>query len=419
MEPQANQQSFKSYLAFFAGQQVSLLGSSIAQFLLIWWITLETNSAVYLSIAFLVGFAPMIILTPFAGVLVDRWNRKVLIGAVDFLQALTTVVLIFLFSAGFVSIPVILAFLAIRSVYQAFNIPAVSAITPLMVPLDKLSRMNGLSYLLTGTMTMIGPIFAAVLLTIVRIDQILWIDPATFLIALIPLLVIRIPSVREKTERSPFKKDFAEGLSFIKNARGLLPLIMLATVLNFLLIPFDTLVPYYVKVEHLGGAESLALIMASAQGGMLAGGALMSVMKGFKRKMTAIMAFLYVIFLGYTLVAITPTGLFWFMALGALILGFGAAPANVSLATIMQTVVPLKMQGRVQSVSMALASAAAPLGMVMSGAVVGFTGTTKLYLGCVVAGVSVATLAWFLTDIRNVEGLEQKTLDSENQTRNV
>jgi len=416
MEPQANQQSFKSYLTFFAGQQVSLLGSSIAQFLLIWWITLETNSAVYLSIAFLVGFAPMIILTPFAGVLVDRWNRKVVIGSVDFLQALTTVVLIFLFSAGFVSVLVILAFLAMRSVYQAFNVPAVSAIIPLMVPRDKLSRMNGLNYLLTGTMTMIGPIVAAVLLATVKIDLILWIDPATFLVALIPLLVIRIPSVREKAERTPFAKDLVEGLSFIKNARGFVPLVMLATVLNFLLVPFDTLTPYYVKVEHFGDAGSLALIMASAQGGMLAGGALMSVMKGFKRKMVAVMAFLYVIFLGYALVAITPVGLFWFMALGALILGFGAAPANVSLATIVQTIVPLKMQGRVNSVSMALASAATPLGMVMAGAVVGFTGTTKLFLGCVVAGVSVATLSWFLTDIKHVEE-EQKTLDSENQTK--
>lgn len=78
METQADQKTFKNYLKFFVGQQVSLLGSSVAQFVLIWWITLETKSALYLSIASLVGFAPMIIITPFAGVLVDRWNRKVL-----------------------------------------------------------------------------------------------------------------------------------------------------------------------------------------------------------------------------------------------------------------------------------------------------------------------------------------------------
>jgi len=159
------------------------LGSSVAQFVLIWRITLETKSALYLSIASLVGFAPMIIITPFAGVLVDRWNRKVLIGSVDFLQALTTIVLILLFSFGHVSIWLILAFLAMRSVYQAFNVPAVSAIVPLMVPRDELSRVNGLNYLLTGTMTLIGPIVAAVLLTMARLDQILWIDPATFLVA--------------------------------------------------------------------------------------------------------------------------------------------------------------------------------------------------------------------------------------------
>jgi len=417
METQADQKTFKNYLKFFVGQQVSLLGSSVAQFVLIWWITLETKSALYLSIASLVGFAPMIIITPFAGVLVDRWNRKVLIGSVDFLQALTTIVLILLFSFGHVSIWLILAFLAMRSVYQAFNVPAVSAIIPLMVPRDKLSRVNGLNYLLTGTMTLIGPIVAAVLLTMVRIDQILWIDPATFLVALVPLLLTRIPSVREEKDRSPFKKEFVEGLAFIKNARGFMPLVLLATVLNFLLIPFETLAPYYVKFEHFGGAENLALIMAAAQGGMLIGGAMMSATKGFKRKMVATMAFIYVIFLGYALVAVTPVGLFWFMAIGAFILGFGAAPANVLLATIMQTAIPLKMQGRVNSVMGSLASAATPIGMMLSGAIVVFTGTTRLFLGCVIAGVSVSTLSWFLTSIKHVEELGESMPCPENQAK--
>ena len=121
---------------------------------------LETESALYLSIASVVGFAPMVILTPFTGVLVDRWSRKALIGIVDFLQALVTVVLIFFFWLDIVSIWQVLALLGLRGVFQAFHAPAVSAIVPLMVPRDKLSRMNGLNYLLSGAVTLVGPVLA-------------------------------------------------------------------------------------------------------------------------------------------------------------------------------------------------------------------------------------------------------------------
>jgi DHA3 family macrolide efflux protein-like MFS transporter len=411
MEIQANQATFRSYLFFWSGQLVSLLGSSIAQFVIIWWITLETESALYLSIASLVGFAPMVLLTPFTGVLVDRWSRKVLIGIVDFLQALVTVVLIFLFWLGGISIWQVLALLALRGVFQAFHAPAVSAIVPLMVPKPKLSRINGLNYLFSGAVTLIGPVIAALLLVLWRIDQILWIDAGTFLVALIPLLIIRIPSVRRKQDKSSFRKDFAEGLAFIKNGRGFLPLLMLATVVNFLLTPLFTLLPYYVKFDHFGEAPDLALVMAFFQGGILAGGLLMSVIKGFKKKMVAITFSIYIIFLGYALVALTPAGLFWFMALGGLVMAFCVPVANVSIQTIIQTVVPMKMQGRANSVTMALASAATPLGMGLSGVIVEFTGTATLFLGCAGLGILVLTFSWLFTDIRHVEKMEETSIE--------
>jgi DHA3 family macrolide efflux protein-like MFS transporter len=410
MEIQAGQVTFRSYLFFWSGQLVSLLGSSIAQFVIIWWITLETGSALYLSIAAFLGLVPMIILTPFAGVLVDRWSRKALIGIADFLQALVTVVLIFLFWLGSVSIWQVLVLLTVRGIFQAFHSPAVSAIVPLMVPKAKLSRINGLNYLFTGAVTLIGPVVAALLLTFWKIPQILWIDAITFMVAVIPLLIISIPSVRKRQDKSSFSKDLGEGLAFIKNGRGFLPLLILATVLNFLLTPLSTLLPYYVKFDHFGEAPDLAIVMAFFQGGILAGGLLMSVMKGFKKKMVAIMSSVYIIFLGYALVALTPTGLFWFMAIGGVVMAFCVPIANVSIQTTIQTVVPMKMQGRVNSVTMALASAAQPFGMILSGIIVEFTRTANLFLGCSGLGVLVLTLSWFFTDIRHVEKMEETSM---------
>jgi DHA3 family macrolide efflux protein-like MFS transporter len=405
METQTNQSTFKSYLFFWSGQLVSLLGSSIVQFVLIWWITLETGSPFFLALAAFLGLVPMVILGPVTGVFADRVNRKVLIFTADFLQALATAVLIVLFWFGMASLWVVLGLLTVRGVFQAFHQPTTNAIIPSMVPADKLSRMNGLNYLFTGAMTLIGPVLAAVLLSFMLIYQVLWIDVATFAVAVVPLLLVRIPSVRSEqvVRDSSFKADFKEGFGFIRATRGFLPLLILATMLNFLLTPVSTLMPYFVKFDHLGGVEDLALIVASFQGGILAGGLLMTMIKGFKRKMVATAVAIYVVFLGYAVVALTPTGFFWFMAAGGVLMALCIPVANVSTQTIFQTVVPLKMQGRVNAVVMALASAATPAGMILSGVVVQFIQTANFFLICTVLGMLLLTLSWFFTDIKHVD----------------
>jgi len=409
MEIQASQATFRSYLFFWSGQLVSLLGSSISQFVIVWWITLETESTLFLSIASLLGFAPIVILGPLTGVLVDRWSRKALIGIVDLLQALTTVALIFLFWLNIIAVWQILALLTLRGIFQAFHTPAVFAIIPTMVPKEKLSRMNGVNYFFTSVASLAGPVVAALLLELWEISQILWVDAVTFLVALIPLLMIVIPSVRKEQDTSSFRKQFGEGFAFIRNARGLLPFIMLATAVNFLLAPLTTLLPYFVKFDHFGLASDLAFVMAFAQGGMLAGGLLMSVKKGFERKMVMIVSSTYVLFLGYILTALTPTGAFWFMAVSGMILTFSFPIIDVLVMTILQTVVPLKMQGRVTSVTMSLAHFAQPGGMILAGVITVLTGTTNLFLGCAVVGILMVTLSWVFTDIRHVEKMEVST----------
>lgn len=416
METQPNESTFRNYLFFWSGQLASLMGSSIAQFVIIWWVA-QTENAIFLSIASFVGFVPQILLSPFAGVLADRWSRRRLILYVDLLQALATVALILLFWLNIVSIWSVFIMLAIRGAFQAFHTPAVSAIIPTMVPRDKLSRINGFNTLSTGAINLMGPPIAALLLVFLEIHQILWVDAITFLMALIPLLLITIPSVRRVTEQVQIKPSFSEelatGLGFIKSARGLVPLLVTATMLNFLLTPVSTLLPYYVKVDHLGGPEAFALVTASFGAGSLGGGMLMAITKGFKRKMVIGTACVYVIFLGVSIVALTPTGIFWIMAIGAFIGTFVAPVFNVSLLTILQTVVPLQMQGRVNSVLNTLATAAMPLGMLISGPLAEYFGTRNLFLACVILGAVVLTLSWLFTDMRHVEKIEETPIGAQ------
>jgi DHA3 family macrolide efflux protein-like MFS transporter len=375
---------------------------------IIWWITLETESTLYLALASVLGLAPIVILGPLAGVLADRWNRKLLVLAADLFQALTTLALISLFWFDVAAIWQVLVLLILKGVFQAFHMPVVFAIIPTMVPRDKLSRMNGVNYLFTSAVNLAGPVAAALLLGLWTITQILWIDVVTFLVALIPLLIIRIPSVLKKQDKSSsFRRQFEEGFGFIRKARGLLPLIMLATAVNVLLTPLGTLLPYYVKFDHFGTASDLAFVMAFIQGGMLAGASIMSVIKVSKRRTTIIVSSMYILFLGYILVALTPTGLFWFMAISGFIQTFCFPMIDVLAMTILQTVVPIKMQGRVTSVTVSLAHAAQPIGMFLSGIITVFIGTGTFFLGCAALGLVILTLSWFFTEIKHVEKLEE------------
>jgi MFS family permease len=170
-------------------------------------------------------------------------------------------------------------------------------------------------------------------------------------------------------------------------------------------MPLSTLLPYFVKFDHFGGAAELALVTAFLQGGILCGGLLMSVKKGFEKKILTTIVAVVIAFLGYALIALTPTRSFWFMALSSLVFAVSLPVANVLLQTIMQIIVPLDMQGRVNSVTMALSMAATPAGALVSGAIVEITTTSNLFLGCSVAGITLAVVSWFFTDIRHLETL--------------
>ncbi|MEM4704539.1 MAG: MFS transporter [Candidatus Bathyarchaeia archaeon] len=413
----ASESTFRSYLIFWIGQLFSLFGSSVGHFVVVVWVAKETGSPFFVSLTALVGFAPMVAFAPFTGVIVDRTNRKTLIATVDFLQALTTVVLISLFWFSNVSIWAVLLLLVLRGTCQAFHAPAVSTLVPSMVPREKLSRMNGLNYLFSGAVNLAGPVVAAFLLVFLKIEEVLWIDPLTFIVALVTLLAATIPPIKkELKEKSSFKKDFLEGLAFIKKTRGVVPLLIMTMALNFLFTPLSTLLSYFVLFDHLGTESDLAFVMAAFQGGMLAGGILMSVRKGFKRKMVAATIFLYLAYVSYALVALTPTGWFWFMAAAGFVLLFCIPVINVSFLTIVQTAVPLEMQGRINSVLMALSSAATPLGMVLSGILASPVGTANLYLGCALAGIVVLTVAWFFTSLRHVENMAENLQKTTGQT---
>ena len=160
MDQEPTKHTFKQYLFFLFGQQFSLLGSIIVYFVITWWVTVETGSAVYLAIMSFLFFIPQIIVTPIAGVLSDKLDRKKIVILIDGFQAFVTFFLFLIFFLKISNVWLIITINTLRSTLQAIHLPTVNAIAPTMVPKEKLSRINGINYL----MMIVGPILAGFLL---------------------------------------------------------------------------------------------------------------------------------------------------------------------------------------------------------------------------------------------------------------
>ncbi|NHJ86191.1 MAG: MFS transporter [Asgard group archaeon] len=408
------QYNLKGFAFFFSGQLFSILGSSVVQFVLIWWVTIETESALLLSLAALVGFFPRIILTPIAGVFVDRWNRKALIATVDIIQAISTVALVFLFKFEMVTIWILFLFLTVRGAADAFQSPAVASLVPIMVPKKHLSRANSVQYLLTNVITLLGPMLAALLMSFIPISNVLWIDPITFGIAIIPLLLIKIPKItkKEKAEKkNSFGTEFKEGIRFMKEKKGLFSLMFSFATTNFFIMPLFILINLYLYVNHGGTETNLAFVLAFSQAGSIVGTLVFILWKGFKKRVYGVSIGIIGGFVGGLIVAFAPKGMFWLMGVGFLILGFFISMANISSQTIWQNVVPREMLGRVFSVRFTIAQIISPLAMVISGLIAAKINIQYVMIASLILGLISFSSFFIFSSMRKVEEKEVEEVE--------
>jgi len=398
-----NQQTFKKYLFFWAGQLFSILGSSITQFVIIWWITITTGSILILSIASFIYILPMTLIIPIAGVLADKLSRKKIIITVDSLQAFITFIVMLLFNFEMANPVLIIAINGLLGLFQGFHIPTLNAIIPTMVPKDKLSRLNGVSFLFSSFLQTIGPIIAAMLLSFIPIKIILWVDPITFLIAVIPLLLITIPSIKAVTKpdkKNSFLEDFKVGFRTLKSIPVVLMMLLVAMFVNFLWRPFGILMPYFVRFDHSGTASELAFVLAFMNGGMILGALIASFKKEWKRGVSIYFVGEFTLMLAYAIVAISPHGFFLQMGIGAAILGIMIPILNTISLTTIQIKVPADKMGRISSIDFAVSMAISPIGAIISGPLAELFGIANLFLYCAILGMVITIIFWWMAHIR-------------------
>lgn len=417
MESTPTRHTFSHYLFFWSGQLFSILGSSIVRFVIITWIAFETLSPVFVSIAYFLGALPMVIIPPILGVYIDRWNRKLTIALADSLQAFITFLMILFFSIGVANYWLIILLNVFRGICQSIHFPTVNAIIPLMIPKKHLSRMNAINYLFTGVIQVIGPIVGGILYAFVKINpfleiqHILWVDIVTFGIAIIPLLLITIPSIKSnshQTKRKSYFKDFKYSISILKTVKSFLILIIFISVINLLNMPFTTQLSLYVFIHHSGGELDYALITAFLQVGIVIGAMIALTKKHWKHKELIILFSVFIGIFGYSITTFAPKGYFLLMGIGAMIHAAMIPLANTMFLTILQTKIPPETQGRVFSIVASIAAAITPLGMLISGPLAEILDIPVLFVISLFLQTYSVLATWFLTDLRKVIREESK-----------
>jgi MFS transporter, DHA3 family, macrolide efflux protein len=382
----------RRFFTIWAGQAFSLLGSSLVQFALVWWLTQTTHSATVLATATLVAMLPGVVIGPFAGALVDRWNRKAVMLVADGCVALATAILIYLYVAGAMQVWHIYAIMFVRSVFGSFHWPAMQASTSLMVPKQQLSRVAGMNQTLFGVMNIVSPPLGALLIGILPLHGVMMIDVVTAALAMSCLAFVHIPqpvrNVSAGQGPAAVLIDVREGWRYMVRWRGMLALGVMATLINFLVNPAFVLMPILVTKHFGGGAMELGTLESAWGFGVVAGGLLLSVWGGFRRRMVTSLLGILGMGLGILVIGATPGSLFGMALAGMALAGLMNPICNGPLNAILQTVVAPEMQGRVMAVVGSMAGAMSPISMLIAGPVADAIGVQAWYiaggLGCLV-----------------------------------
>jgi len=397
------------FLTIWTGQVFSLLGSEIVQFALIWYLTVRAtstgNSATVLTLATAFQMLPTVLAGPFVGALIDRWNRRLTMIGADGLVAVSTIVLALLFAFDKVEIWHIYAIMLIRAAGQTFHRPAMQATTPLMVPDKHLTRIGGLNQILNGGLTIISAPIGTALYGLLPMHNILMVDIVTAGIAISPLLFIKVPQPERTPESSAntVLQDMVAGFRYVWSWTGLMIILVMAALINFLLNPAFALLPLLVS-QHLGKSAIEFGWMNSAFGiGVIAGGLTLSIWGGFKKKILTSMSGLMLMGVGVLALGLIPSNGF-ILALAAMAFtGIMMPFTNGGIGALVQSAAAPEMQGRIFAVVGSFAMGLSLISTVLSGPIADALGVQSWFVAGGVVCMLMAVAGLVIPAVRNIE----------------
>lgn len=402
-------------IIFLISQGISLFGSQIVQMAVIWYVTLETSSGIWVTILTLAAFLPQMIISLFAGVWADRYNRKRIIIAADAIIAATTLILaVFMMSGnmGEAALPAIIIVSAIRSLGSGIHTPTVNAMITQLVPEDGLMRVNGINGSIQSVVQFVSPIAAGAIMAIGPIYNIMFIDVATAIIGISILLLIKIPKHQsmERTEPTSVFTEMKEGFKFTWNHKFLRRMLATYGAFIFLCVPSGFLTT--LMIERTFGDDVIFLTINETVGfaGALVGGLLLSTTGGFKNRNKTF--FLGAMLYGVVSFAIGFTNVFWLFAALMFFIGMTIPAAQSSVFTLVQEKTEPSMLGRVFSLVNVMFTGLMPLGMAIFGPLADIVRVQTMVIVCAVfiilLGMSIILSRYFYN-----EGITEASIGAE------
>jgi DHA3 family macrolide efflux protein-like MFS transporter len=406
------------FFTIWIGQACSLLGSSLAGFALVWWLTDTTGSASVLAVGTLVQILPQIIFGPILGALVDRWDRRIVMLISDITIAIFSLGLAGLYYFDKTQIWHIYVIIFVRALSGVFHLLAMQASTPLMVPEKQLGRVAGMNQTLQGAMNIMAPVLGALLLGLIPIQYILLIDVGTALLAILPLFFIRIPKPTRSmpasidggpAEPTSFGQELKYGLAYVWNWPGLRGLILMATIANFMTIPAMSFIPLVVTKNFGLGVLEVGW-MGTVQGiGLLVGGLLLAAWGGFKKKILTVLPAVMLMGVGLTLIGLAPGNLFMVALAGNLIFALMRPIIDGSTFAMLQAIIPAEKQGRVLSIILSGSAASAFGGLLIAGPVVDATSLRLWFILAGAVAIMIGLCGFFIPSVIFIE--DRRTLE--------
>ncbi|MGB0386326.1 MAG: MFS transporter [Ardenticatenaceae bacterium] len=354
------------FLFIWFGQLISLIGSGLTGFALGVWVYQRTGSVTDFALISLSTILPVILISPVAGVLVDRWNRRWVMILSDSGAALSTLAIALLLSTNQLEIWHIYLATVVSSTFNGFQWPAYTAATTQLVPKQHLGRASGMTQLAEGVAQLISPVLGGVLLVTIELQGVILLDLMTFLFALATLLLVRFPRVTavvRKAKKESWLHEAAYGFRYITDRPGLLGLLIFFAASNFLVgvvqVLATPLVLSFTSVDVLGTILSIGGI------GMLLGSLLMSTWGGPQRLILGVLGFQLLGGLCIFLAGLRPSALLF--AAAAFLFFFGIPIGNGCSQVIWQRKVAPDVQGRVFAVRRMIALSCLPLAFLVAG----------------------------------------------------
>jgi DHA3 family macrolide efflux protein-like MFS transporter len=382
----------RPFFTIYAGQAFSIIGSAAAQFSIIWWLTEKTGSGVVLTIATIFGFLPNILLGAFAGVFIDRYNRRTVMMLADGVTALSSALLALAFWA-LESPPMWMVYAALfaRGLGSVFHGPAMQAAIPMLVPEEMLIRAGGWGNLVVSGGTLLGPVLGAFLMSVLPIAPIMLMDVVGAAFAIGSLLFVTIPDVPRSGERLHVLEDLGQGLRTISRNKPLVAVAipMILTALAYM--PLGALYPLLVRSHFLGTAWHNGVVEFSFSAGMMASSLAMGLWGGSRRRFLMISLSIAVLGLTSVISGVLPPSAFALFVLICFPMGATGTFLFVPLNAHIQSTVPPDQMGKVFSLLTTAMTLTTPLGLMAAGPLSDLIGVDRwfAYSGALLMAVAL------------------------------